>query len=185
MTKITIPVLAYNTVPEIYKLVDDSTNLNSQALKYVEGDTLIVDYSGVTKAENKFNGDESVILAILDNGGTIENYLFSIRQPSASAAIDVPEGVPSRLFILGEIKNFSQWFAKNASVWLNETTDEIIYDNQPNPSDSVILTGAQSEIIRQLDPNADDETPENRTYFFVTISERQAIVDADPNWVKL
>lgn len=184
MTKITIPIVAAKNGGALYTLVDDLSNLNSEVLKYPEGDNLIIDYPGLIRPENKFKGDESVILAILDNGGTIENYLFAIRQPSASAAIDVPEGVISRTFLRGVVKIFDYWFGAGASLWLNNVTNEIIYYNQPNPADSKILTGAQSEIIRQLDPNADDETPENRTYFFMTVAEVQAIVE-DPNWVKL
>ncbi|MCK5614148.1 hypothetical protein KAR91_70440 [Candidatus Pacearchaeota archaeon] len=185
MAIITIPISAAKNGGALYTLVDDLSNLNSEVLKYPEGDNLIIDYSGVTRPENKFNGDEAVILAILDNGGTIENYLFAIRQPKASASIEVPEGVISRTFLRGVVKIFDYWFGSGASLWLNNVTNEIMYHNQPNPADSKILTGAQSEIIRQLDPNADDPDPENRTYFFVTIGEAQAIVDADPNWVKL
>ena len=175
MIKIIIPITAYQNVPEIYKLVDDLTNLNSEVQKTAEGTNLIIDFPDNIKPENKLNADESVILSILDNDGQIEDYLFGIRQPSASASIDVPEDVPLRLFILGAVKNFSQWFANNADVWLNNVTDEIIYYNNPNPSGGPILKASEAEIIRQID---------TVNYSFLTVAEVQTIV-LDPNWTKL
>ena len=58
MTKIKIPISAAKNGGALYTLVDDLSNLNSEVLKYPEGDNLIIDYSGVTRAENKFNGNE-------------------------------------------------------------------------------------------------------------------------------
>ncbi|MCK5603127.1 hypothetical protein KAR91_14685, partial [Candidatus Pacearchaeota archaeon] len=138
---------------------------------------LIIDFSSVIKPENQLQADQSVILSIIENGGQIENYLFGIRQPSASGALDVPAGVPSREFIYppDSIRSFSQWFSKNASVWLNNVSDEFIYYNSPNPSDSIILTATESEIIRQL----------NTLYYsFLTVKEVLLITE-DPNWIKL
>ena len=176
MTLITIPVDEAKSGGSLYTLVDDLTNLNSEVsnTRDESGDNLIIDDSGAS-SEQKLEIDEANILAILAAGGEIENYLFGIRQPSASASIDVPVGVPSRLFILGAVKNFSQWFASNADVWLNEVTDEIIYYNSPNPSDGLILKASECEIIRQIDTG---------TYSFLTVAEVQTII-LDPNWTKL
>ena len=95
MTKITIPIAA-TTGPggALYSLVDNLSNQNSEVEKTQEGSNLVIDYTNVVKPENKLNADESVILSILAEGGNIEDYLFGIRQPSASATLDVPEGVP-------------------------------------------------------------------------------------------
>lgn len=175
MTKIRIPLVAYQTIPAIYKLVDDLTNLNSQATKHAEGDNLIIEFPTNIKDENKFKGDESVILSILAEGGEIEDYLFAIKQPNASSTTDVPEGVPSRLFRLGAVRNFSQWFGGNAEVWVNDTTNEFMYYNLPNPSDAIILKASESELIRQLDTN---------TFSFHTVAEVK-VFEQDPNWVKL
>ncbi len=176
MTLITIPIDEAKQGGSLYPLVDDLTNLNSEVsnTRDESGDNLIIDDTGAS-SEQKLEIDEANILAILAVGGEIENYLFGIRQPSASATLDVPVGVPSRLFILGAVKMFSQWFASNASVWLNNVTDEIIYYNQPNPSDAIILTASESEIIRQIDTG---------TYSFLTVAEVQAII-VDTDWVKL
>ena len=176
MTLITIPVDEAKQGGTLYPLVDDLTNLNSEVsnTRDENGDNLIIDDSGAS-SEQKLEIDEANILAILAVDGEIENYLFGIRQPSASASLDVPVGVPSRTFILGEIKTFARWYASNADVWLNTVTDEIIYYNSPNPSDGVILTASECEIIRQLDTG---------TYSFLTVAEVQAEV-AGPNWAKL
>ena len=183
MTKIIIPIAA-TTGPggALYSLVDNLSNQNSEVEKTQEGTNLVIDFTNVVKTENKLNADEAVILSILAESGDIENYLFGIRQPSASASIDVPVGVPARTFILYNlnplpqyIKNFGEWFSNNASVWLNNVTDEIIYYNQPNPSNAIILKASESELIRQIDTG---------TYSFLTVAEVQTII-LDPNWVKL
>lgn len=174
MSIITIPVIEAQNGGALYTLVDDLTNLNSQVSRIRDNSNLIIDDFGADP-EQKIQIDETVLLSILINGGNTSDYLFGIRQPSASATIDVPVGVPSRLFILGAVKDFSQWFASNADVWLNDTTDEIIYYNRPNPSDSIILTASESELIRQID---------TVNYSFMTVAEVQAEV-AGPNWTKL
>ena len=174
MSIVTIPVIAAQNGGALYTLVDDLTNLNSQVSRIRDNGNLIIDDSGA-EPEQKIQIDEAVLLSILDNGGNTEDYLFGIRQPSASANIDVPVGVPSRLFKLGEVKTFARWFAENAELWLNTVTDEIIYYNSPNPSDGLILTSSESELIRQID---------DQNYSFMTVAEVQAEV-AGPNWTKL
>lgn len=183
MTLITIPVDEAKQGGALYPLVDDLTNLNSEVsnTRDESGDNLIIDDSNAS-SEQKLVIDEANILAILAAGGEIENYLFGIRQPSASAGIKVPEEVPMREFILyskspvaANLKTFGQWFDNNASLWLNEVTDEIIYYNQPNPSNSIILTASESDIIRRID---------ELNYSFMTVSEVQSEVE-NPDWVKL
>ena len=177
MAKITISVIATTgPVGPLYQLVDNLNNQNSEVSigRSIDGLDSIIDDSDAS-AEQKMIIDEVTILDILAENGQIENYLFGIRQPSASATTDIPVGVPSRTFILGAVKNFSQWFASNADVWSNNVTDEIIYFNSPNPSDSVILTASESELIRQLDPD---------TFSFMTVDEVLTEV-ALPNWIKL
>ena len=174
MSKITIPVVAAEQGGTLYPLVDDLTNLNSQVTRVRDNGNLIVEDDQADPGQ-KLKPEETVILSILAEGGETENYLFGIKQPSASGSIDVPAGVPSRLFILGAVKKFSQWFASNADVWLNNTTNEIVYYNSPNPSDGLILTASESELIRQLDPV---------NYSFLTIEEVETLV-LDPNWNKL
>ena len=179
-TKIIIPITA-TTGPSglLYDLVDNLTNQNSAVQKVRVGTNLEISDEGVPP-EQELVIDEVNILAILAEGGEIEGNLFGIRQPSASASIDVPVGVPSRTFILGEVKTFARWYASNADVWLNNVTDEIIYYNSPNPSDSLILKASEADIIRQID---------TLNYSFLTVAEVQEIVNPegvpDPNWVKL
>ncbi len=178
MSVITIPVIAA-TGPSgtLYELVDNSTNLNSEVsrTRSIDGLNLILDDTNAS-TEQKITVDETNILAILAAGGDIENYLFGIRQPGNSTInLDVPVGVPSRQFITQAVKSFSQWFANNADVWLNTVLDELLYFNQPNPSDGIILTASESELIRQIDTG---------TFSFLTVAEVQTLIQ-DTNWVKL
>ena len=174
MTKITIPPETAEVNGSLFDLVYNGSILNSEVTNTFENGNRVIDDTNASP-EQKLVIEETQILEILTEAGEIEDYLFGIRQPSSSATIDVPEGVPSRLFILGAIKDFSQWFASNADVWLNEVTDEIIYYNSPNPSDGIILKASEAEIIRQIDIG---------TYSFLTVAEVQAII-LDPNWTKL
>lgn len=177
-TKITIPIVAYDTVPEIYKLVDDLTNLNSKVnrVRSLDRQTLIVDDFSAPP-EQELVLDEATILTILDNGGDIEDYLFAIKQPISSGSMEVPADVPSRGFIYppGSIRTFTQWFSGNASVWINTVSNEFMYYNQPNPSDGLILKASEANIIRQID---------TVNYSFLTIAEVQALI-VDTDWVKL
>ena len=188
--KVTIPQIAA-TGPggALYDLVDNLSNINSEAVKYPEGDNLIIEFPDNIKDENKFRGDQDIILSILDNSGEIEGYLFGIKQPSASVGIDVPIGVPLRLFKGDGVRNFLQWFANNAQTWINNVTDEIMYYTDPNPSGVSILKASEAEIIRQLDPNADDPDQETHTFSFLTVAEVQEIVKPggipDPNWEEI
>ncbi|MCK5603118.1 hypothetical protein KAR91_14640, partial [Candidatus Pacearchaeota archaeon] len=61
MSKITIPILSYQNVASIYKLVDDLSNLNSEVLRTIVGDNLIIDFSSVIKPENQLQAYQSVI----------------------------------------------------------------------------------------------------------------------------
>jgi hypothetical protein len=175
MTKIVIPIdSALEPGGALVQFVANISHVYNEISKVPDAVNLTID-DAQASPEQKLVLDQQLILDILAEGGTIENYLFGIRQPSASASVDVPAGVPLRLFILGAVKNFSQWFANNADVWLNDVTDEIIYYNNPTPSANIILTGAEAEIIRQIDPV---------NYSFLTVAEVQTII-SDPNWVKL
>jgi hypothetical protein len=174
MTKITIPVDSAKNGGALYILVDDLSNLNSEVSKTRDNGILIIDDVNASP-DQRLVIDEATILSILAETGDIEGYLFGIKQPSASATIDVPVGVPARTFILGAVKNFSQWFANNADVWLNNVTNEILYFNQPNPSDSIILKASEAELIRQIDTG---------TYSFLTVAEVEALI-VNTDWVKL
>ena len=174
MAVITIPKESAEVGGNLFDLVYNGSVLNSEVKDIIAGTNRIIDDTSASPSQ-KLVIDEAGILEILAEGGDIENYLFGIRQPSASATLDVPVGVPLRLFILGDVRNFSEWFSNNADVWLNEVTDEIIYYNNPNPSGGPILTASEAEIIRQIDPV---------NYSFLTVAEVQTIV-LDPNWVKL
>ena len=174
MSKIIIPAATAEVGGNLFDLVYNGSILNSEVANTLENGNRIIDDANAS-AGQKLVITESGIIEILAEGGEIENYLFGIRQPSASAALDVPEGVPLRLFILGDVRNFSEWFSNNADVWLNEVNDEIIYYNNPNPSGGPILKASEAEIIRQID---------TVSYSFLTVAEVQAIV-LDPNWVKL
>jgi len=174
-TKVTIPIGAVKNGGNLYVLIDDLTNLNSQVSRGrdVTGTNIIIDDFNAN-VQQEIELDESVILSILAEGGEIEDHLFAIKQPSSSASVNVPPGVPSRLFMLGAVRNFSEWFATNADLWINNVTNEFIYYVSPNPSDGLILKGSEAEIIRQLDVTK---------YSFLTIAEVQTLV-LDTNWVK-
>ena len=174
MSKITVPQATAEVGGALHDIIYNGTVLNTEVENTISNGIRIVDDINASSGQ-KLVIDETNILAILAEGGEIEDYLFGIRQPSTSATIDVPVGVPSRTFILGEVKTFARWYASNADVWLNTTTDEIIYYNSPNPSDGVILTASESELIRQID---------TVNYSFMTIAEVQTEV-AGPNWTKL
>ena len=179
MTKIIIPAATAEVGGTLFDVVYNGSILNSEVANTLENGNRIIDDTNASPGQ-KLVIEEATILEILAEGGEIENYLFGIRQPSASASIDVPEGVPLRLFILEDVRNFSEWFSNNADVWLNTVLSEIIYYNNPNPSGGPILKASEAEIIRQIDTN---------TFSFHTVAEVQAIVRPggvpDPNWVKL
>lgn len=181
MTKIIIPAETAEVGGTLFDVVYNGSILNSEVSNTLENGNRIIDDTNASSGQ-KLVISAATILEILSEGGEIENYLFGIRQPSASASLKVPEDVPLREFILwnkdpvaANITNFGQWYSLNADVWLNEVTDEIIYYNNPNPSGGPILKASEAEIIRQIDTNV---------YSFLTVAEVQAIV-TDPNWVKL
>ncbi len=174
MSKITVPQETAEVGGNLFDVVYNGSILNSEVANTLENGNRIIDDTNAS-AGQKLVIEEATILEILTEGGEIENYLFGIRQPSASATVDVPVGVPLRTFILGDVRNFSEWFANNADVWLNDTTNEIIYYNNPNPSGGPILKASEAEIIRQID---------TVNYSFLTVAEVQAEV-AGPNWTKL
>ena len=175
MTKITIPIdSALEPGGALVQFVANISHVYSAITKIPDAVNLTIDDSSAP-SDQKLVLDQDLILDILAAGGNTENYLFGIRQPSASASLDVPEGIPLRLFILGTVRNFSEWYSNNADVWLNDITDEIIYYNNPNPSGGPILKASEADIIRNIDTN---------NYSFLTVAEVQAIV-LDPNWVKL
>jgi len=175
MTKITIPVTAAQNGGALYTLVDDLTNTNSEVIKYPDGANLIIEFPANARPENKFKGDQSVILAVLAEGGEIEDYLFGIKGPISAANVQVPVGVPLRLNILQEARVFKDWLDNNADAWKNTTDSEIIFYNNPSPSRSIILKASEAELIRQIN---------TANYSFLTIDEVQTEV-AGPNWVKL
>lgn len=197
MTKITIPIVsALEPGGTLVEFVANLSHVYSAINKIPDAVNLTIqDENPEAPPDQKLVLDQDIILDILAATGDIENYLFGIRQPSASASLKVPGGVPLREFILyntnpiaANLRDFSQWYSNNADVWLNDATDEIIYYNNPNPSGGPILKASEAEIIRQLDPNANDsELPQ--TYTFLTIAEVQEVVKPggvpDPNWVKL
>ncbi len=176
MAKITIPQATAEVGGSLHDIIYNGAILNSEVSNIVSNGSRIID-DDLASPGQKLVISETNILSILTEGGQIENYLFGIRQPGNSTAnLDVPVGVPSREFIFqGAVKSFSQWFANNADVWLNTVLDELLYFNQPNPSDGLILTASESELIRQIDTG---------TFSFLTVAEVEDLV-LDTNWVKL
>ena len=184
MTKITIPInSAKGSSAPLSELVNDVSKFYDEIKKEPISETdFVLDDSNANPLQKLVIDEANILLILAQSGGEIEDYLFGIKQPSSSANLDVPVGVPSRAFILNNInpspqniKNFGQWFASNADVWLNSVTNEILYFNQPNPSDSIILKASEAELIRQIDTG---------TYSFLTVAEVQALI-LDTNWVKL
>lgn len=174
MTKIIIPAKKAEVDGALFTLVYNGAVLKTDVKNTLENGKRIIDDSNASP-DQKLVIDEAQILEILAEGGEIENYLFGIKAPLSSSNIDVPEGIPLRLNIVDEVRNFKNWFSNNAGVWKNTTTGELIYYNNPNPSGGPILKASEAEIIRQLDTN---------TYSFLTVAEVQEEVE-DPDWVKL
>ena len=175
MTKITIPVDSAKNGGNLYTMVDDLTNLNSEVSRTRNNDNLIIN-DELASPEQKLEIDETNILAILaEIGGEIENYLFGIKAPLTSANIDVPVGVPLRTNKVGDVKTFKDWFLPSSEVWKNTGTGELIYYNNPDPSGHANLLASEAELIRQIDIN---------NYSFMTVAEVQIEV-ALQNWVKL
>jgi len=169
MTKITIPIdSAKGPSGTLFDLANNVSILFDQIKKEPIDDTFFVmDDEGASPLQ-KLVVDQINILAILaETGGEIEDYLFGIRGPISAANDVVPVGVPLRKNILGDVKVFKDWFLPGAEVWTNNTLNEIIYYNNPNPSGSPNLKASEAEIIRQLDI---------ATYSFMTVAEVQAEV---------
>ena len=179
MAVITIPKEAAEVGGNLFDLVYNGSVLNSEVADIIAGTNRIIDDTNASPSQ-KLIIDEAGILEILAEGGKIEDYLFGIKQPSSSVSLDVPEGVPLRLFKGGGVRNFLQWFANNAQTWINNVTDEIMYYTDPNPSGVSILKASEAKIIKDIDPI---------NYTFYTIAEVQEIVKPggipDPDWQEI
>jgi len=151
MAKITIPVDSAKNGGDLYTLIDDLTNLNSQVSKTrINGDLIVNDAGAET--EQKIEIDQATFLSILAETGEVEEYLAGIRMPASFATIDIPAGLPFRTNVLGGVRTFTEWFLDGAEVWIKGDNTEFIFYTNPAPSvNQNGLTGSQMEIIRQLD----------------------------------
>jgi hypothetical protein len=148
--KITIPVSAAKNGGNLYTLVDDLTNTNSGITKQtVNTDLLITDDPSIP-----VNMDQANLLAILAEAGEVEERLMAIKMPTSFANTAVPVGVPYRENVIGNARQFDEWFLYGAEVWIDSTNGFFVFNTNPLGSvaaQSQYLKGSQMEIIRQLD----------------------------------
>ena len=176
MTKITIPVDSAKSGGNLYTLVDDLTNLNSEVSKTRDNGNLIIN-DNAASSEQKIIIDQATLLSILAEGGEVTEYLMGIRMPSTFSATDVPAGLPWRVNVLGTTRRFRDWFLDGAEVWIKVGGDEFLFYTNPAAglaSPSEYLTGSQMEIIRQLN---------TVTITILTVSEVQTLVASGWNKV--
>lgn len=98
--------------------------------------------------------NQAELLAILAEGGEVEEAVFGIRCPNTLANQSVPVSLPYHTNILGDVDLFKNWFGEGSEVWREDAGDEFIFYNNPigrNAALSDYLKGSQIEIIRQLD----------------------------------
>lgn len=176
MTKIIIPVDSAKNGGNLYTLIDDLSNLNSQVSKTRDNGNLIINDNTASDAQ-KILIDQSILLSILNEGGEVEEYLMGIRIPNTFANTDVPIGLPWRKNVLGTTRKFRDWFLDGAEVWIEQAGDEFIFYTNPAAglaSPSEYLKGSQMEIIRQLD---------TANITILTVDEVQAVVSSGWNKV--
>jgi hypothetical protein len=152
--KITLAVDSAKNGGNLYTLVDDLTNLNSQVAKSQENDILTIDDTNAT-LEQKIPMDQATLLSILaEPNGEISEHLMAIRATNVLAGTLVPAGLPIRQFADGSVVTFIQWFLPGAELWDEDGGNDIIFYTNPAAGLAAItdfLTGSQMEIIRQLD----------------------------------
>ena len=174
MTKIIIPVDSAKNGGNLYTLVDDLSNLNSEVSKTRDNGNLIID-DDTASAEQKLEIDAATLLSILQEGGQVQEYLMAVRAPNALAMQDVPAGVPYRTNVLGQTRIFLNWFLDGAEVWTENAGNEFIFYTNPAPSlGAQGLTASEIEIIRQLDV---------ANITVLTVAQAQAVVASGWNKV--
>jgi len=153
MAKITVPVTSAQNGGNLYALIDDLTNLNSQVTRIRDNGSLVIDD---TEADGfqKLNTDQVQLLEILAETGELEEHLMGIHGNNTLANTLVPVGLPIRTNALGDVKVFKDWFLPGSELWTEDAGTGIAFLTNPAaglsaPSD--YLTGSQMEIIRQLD----------------------------------
>lgn len=152
--KIIVDVDSAKNGGNLYTLVDDLTNLNSQVVKTQSNDILTIDDTDVVP-DQKIVMDQATLLSILaEPNGEMTEHLMAIRATNVLAGTLVPAGLPIRQFADGTVVTFIQWFLPGAELWDEDGGNDIIFYTNPaaglaSPAD--YLTGSQMEIIRQLD----------------------------------
>ena len=172
MAKVTIPAASAQNGGNLYILVDDLTNLNSEVTRTRDNDNLILDDANASAAQ-KIQMDEATILSVLAESGDSEGYLFAVRVPISVSNTAVPVGVPLRTNIVGDVKVFKDWFLPDSEVWLKDDNSELIFYTDPNPPANVLLKASEAELIRQID---------TVNYSFLTTEE--ASTEVASGWTK-
>ena len=150
--KITIPVNSAKAGGNLYELVDDLTNLNSEVSRTRDNGNLILNDNIASQAQ-KMTMDQATLLSILSEGGELEEHLMGIRIPSTFSNTSVPVGLPYRTNVLGAVRTFTNWFLNGAEVWIKVGGAEFIFYTNPAAglaSPSQYLKGSEMEIVRQL-----------------------------------
>lgn len=108
-------------------------------------------------AIDSFNLGETQLLALLSNGGEIEEYLMSIHAPYSLLNQDVPVGLPNRLAFDDTVKKFKNWIVKGAEVWIKNDDSEICFYTNPFALNQAnYLKGSEIEIIKNIAPSQID-----------------------------
>ena len=115
--KIFIPVESAEQGGNLYPLIDDLSNLNLEVSKTRDNGVLTVDDTD-SRESQKLQMDQATLLTILaETGGEMTEYIMGIRVPNTFAVQDVPNGLPRRKNVLGEIRKIKDWFVDGAEVW--------------------------------------------------------------------
>jgi len=176
MSLITIPVVAAQNGGNLYTLVDDLTNLNSEVSRLRQNDDLLIDD---IEASVSIEIDETLLLSILAEGGEVEQYLFAVNAPLSLGVTPVPAGVPYRDNAINEVKQFKDWFLFGSELWINNTTSRIIFYSNPLGAQADIsqyLKGSEVKLIKDVD---------SANINILTLDEAQAAIVADPDFVKV
>jgi hypothetical protein len=149
--KITIPADSAKNGGALYTLIDDLTNLNSQVDRIRENSDLIIDDIA---SSVKIEVDQATLLSILGESGEIEEALFAVKMPTSFANTIVPAGVPYRDNVIGNARQFDEWFITGSEVWIDATNGFFVFYTNPlgvAGAESTYLKASEIELIRQLD----------------------------------
>ena len=151
--KIFFPVESAEQGGNLYPMIDDLSNLNSEVSKTRDNGVLTIDDTNTSESQKLAMDQANLLLILAESGGEMTEYIMGIRVPNTFAVQDVPVGLPKRKNVLGEIRKIKDWYVDGAEVWREDGGNEFIFYTNPFGGLSSIadyLTGSEMEIIRQV-----------------------------------